>query len=507
MKKMKLSPDLQAATLPSMRRVPARFMDKARPLARSLPAPVRAWLREVAAWSHRLRPAPPIEDWSTPLVGDDPDFAASGNGLVKATAAVIGPAVVQPTRSHKPTRSNGTDLPVLRCLLVTCALDVGGMDEMVAFLARRLPAHRVQTAVLHVRSDPSATGEPSGRLGRMLQWSGIEVHEADESGAPGWVERWRPDVISAHGALPAWVLAFAQHLGIPYVDTLHGMHDMFGANWRAEAARGGKLSAIVSVCELVRQQYLARNPSFPAERIVAINNAVDDERRCSGNRVAARNQLGLTDEYLFVSLARYCLQKNSYGLVTAFGELARRRPEIHLVIAGRPDDVRYYRQVLRLRESLPCRDRIHLRDHVAAPGELLAAADGFVLDAFFEGGPLVSMEALCMGVPVVLSHVGMASEQIDGDPARGYLVANPLGDPLGVDWESMGEARYRPQVNQEAFVAAMEHLVADRKDYLVDRERLATESRVRFSADVCLAQHAVVLQAVAAGGDLRMLRK
>ncbi len=377
---------------------------------------------------------------------------------------------------------------------------------MVAFLARRLPAHRVQTAVLHVKPDPAATGEPSGRLGRMLSRSGIEVHEADESGAPGWVERWRPDVVSAHGALPPWVLALAQRLGVPFVDTLHGMHDMFGADWRAEAERGAKLSAIVSVCELVRQQYLAGNPSFPATRIVAINNAVDDERRCSGDRVAARRQLGLGDEYLFVSLARHCLQKNSYGLIAAFGELARHRPEVHLVIAGRPDDVRYYRQVLRLRESLPCRDRIHLRDHVAAPGELLAAADGFALDAFFEGGPLVSMEALCMGVPVVLSEAGMAGEQVDGDRARGYLVPNPLGDPLSVNWESIGAARYRPQVNREAFVTAMEQLVADRKEYLVDRERLAAESRVRFSADVCLSRHAAVLQAVVAGGDLPMVR-
>lgn len=259
------------------------------------------------------------------------------------------------------------------------------------------------------------------------------------------------------------------------------------------------------MCELVRRQYLTGNPSFPASRIVAINNAVDDERRTSGNRAAARHQLGLTDEYLFVSLARHCLQKNSYGLISAFGELARHRPEVHLVIAGRPDDVRYYRQVLRLRESLPCRGRVHLRDHVAAPGELLAAADGFVLDAFFEGGPLVSMEALCMGVPVVLSEAGMAGEQVDGDRARGYLVPNPLGDPLSVDWESIREARYRPQVNREAFVTAMEHLVADRAEYLVDRERLAAESRVRFSADVCLARHSAVLQAVVAGGDLRML--
>jgi glycosyltransferase involved in cell wall biosynthesis len=142
---------------------------------------------------------------------------------------------------------------------------------------------------------------------------------------------------------------------------------------------------------------------------------------------------------------------------------------------------------------------------VAAPAELLAAADGFVLNSFFEGCALASMEALCAGVPVVLSDAGMAREQIDDDRTRGYLAANPLGDPLRVDWESIGEALYRPQVNREEFVTAMEHLVVNRQDYLGDREQLAAESAVRFSADVCLTQHAAVLRSVAASGDLRGL--
>ena len=156
----------------------------------------------------------------------------------------------------------------------------------------------------------------------------------------------------------------------------------------------------------------------------------------------------------------------------------------------------------RLRDSLSCRDRIHLRDHVAAPADLLAAADGFVLDSFFEGWSLAPMEALCAGVPVVLSDVGGAREQVGGDPARGYLVTNPLGDPLSVDWESLAAARCRAQANQEEFAAAMERLVAGREDYLHDRDRLAAESAARFSAGACLARHAAVLRAVAVGTDL-----
>ena len=203
-----------------------------------------------------------------------------------------------------------------------------------------------------------------------------------------------------------------------------------------------------------------------------------------------------------MSLARHCMQKNSYGLVAAFAELARQLPEVHLVIAGRPDDLRYYRRVVRLRDSLPCGDRIHLRDHAAAPAELLAAADGFVLDSFFEGWSLASMEALFAGVPVVVSDVGGAREQVADDPHRGYLISNPIIDPLRVDWESVRAACYRAQANRDELVAAMRQLVTDREEYLLHRERLAAESRTRFSADAFLARHVSVLRAVAVGGGL-----
>jgi glycosyltransferase involved in cell wall biosynthesis len=484
--------------LPTTRAVSTGIMDVSRRIRRSLPGPVRSGIRDLVAWCDRQLPAAPIGDWSRPLLGTRNDNSAS----LDAHAMPISPGamsgVVEPVRSGHSAETLGADPPGLRCLVVTGLLDVGGMDEMVAFLARRLPAHGLQTAVLHATSTPSATGEPTGRLGRMLRSSGIEVHEADEKNALIWIDGWKPDVVSGHGA-PDWVLDIAQRIDVPYVDNLHGMHMLFWADWDAEAARAAKLSAFIAVSELVREQYLAGNPDFSPDRMVTIPNGVDDERRLVGDRAAARARLGLTNEYLFVSLARHCLQKNSYGLITAFRDVAARHPDAHLVIAGHPDPGRYSRQTLRLRNSLPWRDRIHLRDHVAAPAELLAAADGFVLDSFFEGWSLASMEALYAGLPVVLSDVGGAREQIGEDPARGYLVANPLGDPLRVNWESVGAARYRPQGNREEFAAAMERLIADREDYLHNRHRLAAESAMRFSADTCLAQHAAVLRKVATG--------
>ena len=419
----------------------ARFSGVTRGRASAL---LRARLHGLASWYDGLRPVPQADAWPP---GPEP-----------AGSAAAAPAVAPRTEPGGP-----------RCLIVTSMLNTGGLQEVAATLARCLPEFGMRTAVLDVRAAPSADGRPSGYLGQVLQSAGIEIHETDEAAAADWIQGWRPDVLAAHGALPAGILAAASLLGVPYVDTLHGMHDLFHADWRAEAARAARVSAIISVSDLVRQQYLAGNPGFPASRIVTIPNGVDEERRRGVDRATARDWLGLREEYVFVSLSRHCLQKNTYGLLTAFDELARHRPEAHLVVAGKLSDPRYGRRVLRLRESLPCRDRIHLRDHLADPARLLAAADGFVLDSFFEGWPLASMEALHAGLPVVLADVGGAREQVGGDPSRGYLVANPLGDPAQVNWESMRMARYRAQPNRDELVSALDNLVAGRQAYLLDR--------------------------------------
>jgi hypothetical protein len=102
----------------------------------------------------------------------------------------------------------------------------------------------------------------------------------------------------------------------------------------------------------------------------------------------------------------------------------------------------------------------------------------------------------------VLSEVGGAREQIADDPDHGYLVSNPLGDPIAVTWESLAAARFRPQVNREELATAMDQLVIDRERYLDNRQCLAAKSAKRFSANVCLEGHAAVLRAVATGADL-----
>jgi glycosyltransferase involved in cell wall biosynthesis len=265
----------------------------------------------------------------------------------------------------------------------------------------------------------------------------------------------------------------------------------------SEAMRSRKVASIIAVSELVRQQYLAVNPDIEPARVVTVPNSVNSARIPRLDPAQCRDWLGLHDEFLFVSLARYSPQKNTYGLISVFDEVAAEYPEAHLLIAGRPDEGTYSHQVRQLRDRLRSRDRIHLRDHAPWPAAALAAANAFVLDSYFEGWSLASMEALYAGLPVILSDVGGAREQVGDDGERGQLVGNPVGDRLAVNWNTIDESLYARQPNRDELVAAMCLAVERREHWTSRRDELRRESAVRFHPDRAIRGHAAVIRRAA----------
>lgn len=454
-----------------------------------VPASVRARLGGATATLMTQAATEMVDDWSAPLLG------ASQVPLGNVMMRTIPPRSAE-ADNLRSTRIDVTGTPLHRnaprCLLVTCSLGVTGMAEMVAFLALRLQPYGFRTAVLII--PPTPEHDVESHLGPSLSEAGIEVVTAEESGAREWLREWAPDVVTAHEA-PSWVLDEARSLAAPYVKVLHGTFSLFECDWTAEAEQSRDIAAIVAVSETVRQQYLRGVPAFPSERIVTISNGVNNHRHRPHDRSLARTALGLEDEFLFVCLARYGTQKNQFGLVSAFDEVAARHPEVHLLMAGEVGSPAYCRQVRQRKDRLVARDRVHMRDHVADPSFVLAAADGFVLNSFFEGGPLVTMEALHAGVPVVASDCGAVRDQLGADPTRGYLIRNPLGDPLEVNWATIGSACWADQINREELIEAMCALVREREQHAAKREDLAAQSAERFHPDRCVRAHADLLRA------------
>jgi glycosyltransferase involved in cell wall biosynthesis len=461
-----------------------------------LPRPARQIAGRAVRRLGLSRPGQPIlsEDWTRPLI---PGRPAADLESLQATVVDDPPAQLQ----SPPAVVEVTEPPI-RCAVATGVLTVGGAEEVATFLARSLPRYGFETVVIHSGSPPADAEGRRGRLLTCLDEAGIPAVQLSPGTAGQWFAEHRPDVVHGNYA-PDWMLDAAAAAGSKWVETVHGMHMFLDPSaWPAERVRTTAIAAQVAISEMVRRQYLAGNPDYPPDRVVTINNGIERRRNARVDRAAARAALGLTEEFLFLCTARYCLQKNMFGLVAAFAELIRRRPDGHLLVAGRPHDRLYVEQVRALASRADTQSRIHLRGHCANVPALLAAADAFVLDSFFEGHPLASMEAMAAGVPVIMSDVGGAREQLGEGGDRGYLVANPGGDPQLVDWARMGELRLRPQPNAEELIGAMSRVLDERAIWAASRDQLRAAADGLFPPEESVRQHAAVLRAVVRGDPL-----
>jgi glycosyltransferase involved in cell wall biosynthesis len=434
-----------------------------------------------------------VDEWPGPL-----PVGISRENLHPADGGIAGEIRIRPTKSIPSSSdvlwNNGEGR--LRCLVATGTLSLGGSEVVALFLARGLRSHGLDTVVAHAAVKPSDEPPPDA-----LDLHGVPIVALSEKSVLTWLETHRPEVVSMHNP-PDWFVAAAAAARIPTIETLHGAHNFFDKRiWPKERLRSQQITGFVAVSELVRRQYLRANPHYPLDRVITIPNGVDDSRVLQRDRSQARAWLGLGDEFLFVSLARYVLQKNTFGLVSAFSDVARVYPQAHLLLAGDIADRTYYEQVRRLRDRSQSARQIHLHGPCPDVSTVLAAADAFVLDSFFEGWPLASMEALFAGLPVILSDVGGAREQVGENGFGGFVVGNPLGDPEVLDWASIARAQFASQSNRAALVKAMCSVVAEREHWRRTREDLKAESANKFSTDLCLQRHAVVLTRAASTGS------
>lgn len=138
-------------------------------------------------------------------------------------------------------------------------------------------------------------------------------------------------------------------------------------------------------------------------RYTVIKNAVDTDRFHFDlkRRRDMRQKLGVTEKTLLVGhVGRFSLQKNHEFLVDIFQQLHQLHPDSRLILVGSGEleqQIRDKVEKLGLTDSV---DFLGLRKDIP---DLMNAMDVFLLPSFFEGLPVVGVEAQATGLPVVTS--------------------------------------------------------------------------------------------------------
>ncbi len=179
---------------------------------------------------------------------------------------------------------------------------------------------------------------------------------------------------------------------------------------------------IVAVSKYVAE-FTARQELISIKKFHVIYNGVDVLKLASEaavtNRTEVLNELGLENHHkLVLNVGQFIYQKNQKLLIDSFALFSKEYPDHRLVILG--DGAKRNELEKQIKELL-------LEKKVLLPGikkdvaRYFASSDFFVLTSRFEGFPLVVVEALACGLPVISTRVSGSSDYLR-DGQNGYLV-------------------------------------------------------------------------------------
>ena len=191
-------------------------------------------------------------------------------------------------------------------------------------------------------------------------------------------------------------------------------------------------------------------------------------------RAQMRSILGIDPDTPVVGLfARFDPMKDHATFLAAAEIVAKTRPDVLFLLAGRGTDSTAFDRLIGHREAL--RTRLILLGERRDMPELMAATDIAVCSSLTEGFPNTIGEAMASGVPCVSTEVGDAALLI-GDTgglvpkADPYALARKLEEFLGLTAEaraSLGAAarqRIEARFSLQAIVARYRELFADLVD-------------------------------------------
>jgi glycosyltransferase involved in cell wall biosynthesis len=302
-----------------------------------------------------------------------------------------------------------------RVLLVTKGLDRGGIERAIVDLAIALPGHGIDVEVAAVNGERAALVDD-------LQHAGVLVHQLPGSDAVGWkpvapLRRLssRFDLVHAHGPM---VAATCRVVCVPPV--IASAHSE-PATWRRASRLAWAATNLRSAGVSAVSSRVAGAVSTRRHHAQVLGHGVDPQRvqRARAGRDDARALLDVADDCRLVCMiATHRAVKNHADAIAALRMLNERcssRPPTHLVMIG---DGPLFHSHRATASRLGVDEVTHFVPSTDSALAYLAAADALLVASASEGQPMVVVEALSVGVPVVSTDVGNVRDVLPAGAGR-----------------------------------------------------------------------------------------
>jgi glycosyltransferase involved in cell wall biosynthesis len=357
--------------------------------------------------------------------------------------------------------------------VLTLALEAGsgygGAEKLAYEFARRLDAERFASYLCTIRApvrggDESTASDRAGLAAAGVRFIELNERHAFLSTPRAWrvlyglLRREPIDIVHAHmprASVPGAILARLARVPV-MISHEHGSL-LEGKRVRRVLDRHvvSRLSTVVlAVSEWDRRQLIELQDMAPG-RVRVLPNGIAP---LPPPLVDVRPELGGDPGVpLIGSVGRLYEQKGYDYLVEAVHLLARSGRPVRCVIAGIGPEQARLEELIAARGL---RDRLRLIGRRSDATDVIRALDVAVLSSRWEGSPLVVMEYMAAGAPIVATAVGGVPDLID-DGVHGLLV--PAQDP-------------------PALAAGIERLLDD--DTLARRLGAAAQARQRSEFDL-----------------------
>ena len=264
------------------------------------------------------------------------------------------------------------------------------------------------------------------------------------------LSEFSPDIVHEHlDSSYSWIWSLLHR--VPLIATIHT--DPF-------RRRKLKVNLLIKFCELFGQikivccskkteQLSLQCYKLRKENITHIYNPIDSSMFLQCNQD--------TDNIQFVHVGRFHEVKNHRALIEAFSVFSKSYPNCNLTLAGDGpllDSIKTYVNELELTE------RVSFLGNVTNIPELLSKMNVFVLPSKSEACPVVILEAMASGLPIIASEVGGIPELVTDN---GILVAPNDVSALA---EAMKTLAGSQRTRKEMSVASLRNIKQFDKDHI-----------------------------------------
>jgi glycosyltransferase involved in cell wall biosynthesis len=303
----------------------------------------------------------------------------------------------------------------MRVLHVTSARTRRGGENQLFYLACGLRSRGIETALV-IPEDASYSTPMSGTM--RIRFRGEADLPAIKRLA-SVIREYTPDIIHAHtGHAHAWAaMAMKRSDRLLFVSrrVLFSPSRNPISRWKMK-----RVSRFLCVSNAVAEAM--RVYGIEPDRLRVVHSGVPMTGTAPGD-TDLRMRFGTgEDDILALSLAAFTPNKNQATLVCALSLIpGATRPRC--ILAG---EGRMRVRTERLARDLDLMNSVHFPGFVEDPGELIRAADLFVLSSLREGLSTATLEAMAGGLPVVASRCGGVEDLvIDGETGILFPPGNP----------------------------------------------------------------------------------